>query len=197
MDSCGVFSWCRWAFVIIRYHNYANRCIRHTNMFSRHPALLKTRLRQLGPATRAYTGWHRSHLRPLLISLLRWLTRTNLLWSVDFILEQVRFALSSSPVFSRTDTVTDSERFYSSLLDLFEDVEERQEVNDLLTWWNSWVPVLGHSFAVAHNVYWLARYSLTIHQCDVLHVRTVLLRWSKPSGRRVRDLHPIPILRSS
>jgi len=49
---------------------------------------------------------------------------------------QVRFALSSSPVFSRTDTVTDSERFYNSILDLFEDVEENEEVNDLLLWWN-------------------------------------------------------------
>ena len=49
---------------------------------------------------------------------------------------QVRFALSSSPVFSRTDTITDSERFYNSVLDLFDDVEEKQEVNDLMTWWN-------------------------------------------------------------
>lgn len=32
--------------------------------------------------------------------------------------------------------MTDSERFYNSMLDLFEDVEEREEVNDLLTWWN-------------------------------------------------------------
>jgi hypothetical protein len=49
---------------------------------------------------------------------------------------QVRFALSSSPVFSRTDTVTDSERFYNSVMDLFEDVEEQEEVNELQTWWN-------------------------------------------------------------
>jgi hypothetical protein len=49
---------------------------------------------------------------------------------------QVRFALSSSPVFSRTDTSTDSERFYTSVLELFEDVEENEEVNDLLAWWN-------------------------------------------------------------
>ena len=53
---------------------------------------------------------------------------------------QVRFALSSSPVFSRTDTVTDSERFYNSVLDLFEDPEEIQEVNDLQTWWNRCEP---------------------------------------------------------
>jgi hypothetical protein len=49
---------------------------------------------------------------------------------------QVRFALASSPVFSRTDTVTDSERFYNTVLDLFNDVEEQEEVNDLQTWWN-------------------------------------------------------------
>lgn len=49
---------------------------------------------------------------------------------------QVRFSLSSSPVFSRTDTATDSERFYNSILDLFSDSEEQEEVNDLLTWWN-------------------------------------------------------------
>jgi len=49
---------------------------------------------------------------------------------------QVRFALTSSPVFSRTDTVTGSEKFYNTVLDLFEDVEEQEEVNDLQTWWN-------------------------------------------------------------
>jgi hypothetical protein len=49
---------------------------------------------------------------------------------------QVRFALSSSPVFSRMDTVTNSERFYNSILDLLEDVEEVQEVDDLISWWN-------------------------------------------------------------
>jgi len=56
--------------------------------------------------------------------------------SIAYVATQVRFALSSSPVFSRTDTVTDSERFYNTVLDLFEDIEERQEVNDLHTWWN-------------------------------------------------------------
>jgi len=56
--------------------------------------------------------------------------------SIAYIATQVRFALSSSPVFSRTDTVTDSERFYNSVVDLFDDIEEGGEVNDLLTWWN-------------------------------------------------------------
>jgi hypothetical protein len=49
---------------------------------------------------------------------------------------QTRFALSSSSVFSRTDIITDSERFYNSILDLLGDVDERQEVEDLLKWWN-------------------------------------------------------------
>ncbi|THH16841.1 hypothetical protein EW146_g3868 [Bondarzewia mesenterica] len=56
--------------------------------------------------------------------------------SIAYIATQVRFALTSSPVFSRTDTVTDSERFYNSVLELFEDIEEQEEVNALLLWWN-------------------------------------------------------------
>jgi hypothetical protein len=31
---------------------------------------------------------------------------------------------------------TDSERFYSTILDLLEDPDEADEVNDLLEWWN-------------------------------------------------------------
>jgi hypothetical protein len=31
---------------------------------------------------------------------------------------------------------TDSERFYNSVLNLFEDIEEREEVADLIVWWN-------------------------------------------------------------
>lgn len=50
--------------------------------------------------------------------------------------DKVRFSLSSSPVFSRTDTTTDSERFYNSVVELFGDPEETEEVNELLTWWN-------------------------------------------------------------
>ncbi|KAG0694144.1 hypothetical protein DFH29DRAFT_1006603 [Suillus ampliporus] len=56
--------------------------------------------------------------------------------SIAYIATQVRFALSSSSVFSRTDTSTDSETFYHSLLDLFEDPDESKEVTELLIWWN-------------------------------------------------------------
>ncbi|KAG2057437.1 hypothetical protein BDR06DRAFT_980854 [Suillus hirtellus] len=56
--------------------------------------------------------------------------------SIAYIAMQVRFALTSSPVFSCTDTVTNSERFYNSILDIFEDPDEQQEVDDLVVWWN-------------------------------------------------------------
>jgi hypothetical protein len=49
---------------------------------------------------------------------------------------QIRFGLSSVPVFSRTDTVTDSEGFYTSILSLLEDPEEVEEVKNLFAWWD-------------------------------------------------------------
>jgi hypothetical protein len=45
-------------------------------------------------------------------------------------------------VFSRTDSVTDSERFYNSLLEILDDPDEHREVNDLLNWWNRYVAVI-------------------------------------------------------
>lgn len=39
-------------------------------------------------------------------------------------------------MFSRTDTVTDSERFYNSVLELLEDDDEKEEVQELMIWWN-------------------------------------------------------------
>ncbi|KAG0692771.1 hypothetical protein DFH29DRAFT_985672 [Suillus ampliporus] len=56
--------------------------------------------------------------------------------SIAYVTTQVRFVLCSSSVFSRTDTATNSETFYHSLLDLLEDPDEQGEVTDLLVWWN-------------------------------------------------------------
>ncbi|RDB14672.1 hypothetical protein Hypma_016576 [Hypsizygus marmoreus] len=56
--------------------------------------------------------------------------------SLAYIATQVRFALTTASSFSRTDTVTDSERFYISLLDILDDVDEQHEVSQLLAWWN-------------------------------------------------------------
>lgn len=49
---------------------------------------------------------------------------------------QVKFSLTSSPIFSRTDLATDSERFYNSIVEFLEDPEENTEVQELLVWWN-------------------------------------------------------------
>ncbi|KIM86282.1 hypothetical protein PILCRDRAFT_65386, partial [Piloderma croceum F 1598] len=56
--------------------------------------------------------------------------------SIAYIATQVRFTLSSSAVFSRTNLVTDSESFYNSVLEYFEDVDEHEGVQELLIWWN-------------------------------------------------------------
>ncbi|KAH6903247.1 hypothetical protein BKA70DRAFT_1111106 [Coprinopsis sp. MPI-PUGE-AT-0042] len=56
--------------------------------------------------------------------------------SLAYIATQVRFALTASPTFSRTDHETDSEKFYNSVLRLLEDPEERDEVKMLLGWWD-------------------------------------------------------------
>ncbi|KAJ3537562.1 hypothetical protein NMY22_g5540 [Coprinellus aureogranulatus] len=55
--------------------------------------------------------------------------------SIAYVATQVRFALSSSSVFTRSD-VTDSETFYQSVLEHLEDPEEGYEVKELLAWWN-------------------------------------------------------------
>lgn len=49
---------------------------------------------------------------------------------------KARFALSASKVFIRTNTVTTSEKFYNSILDLLEDPDEIKKVDALTNWWN-------------------------------------------------------------
>ena len=39
-------------------------------------------------------------------------------------------------MFCRSDTFTDSERFYVSVLEFLDDAEEKAEVDELLNWWN-------------------------------------------------------------
>ncbi|KAJ3501625.1 hypothetical protein NMY22_g18862 [Coprinellus aureogranulatus] len=58
---------------------------------------------------------------------------------IAYIATQVRFALLSSNIFSRTDKVTDSEGFYNLIIDLLEDPDEKEEVAALLKWWNQQV----------------------------------------------------------
>ncbi|KAG6912206.1 hypothetical protein DXG01_016434, partial [Tephrocybe rancida] len=56
--------------------------------------------------------------------------------SIAYVATQVRFALSSSSTFSRTDRLTDSDRFYNTVLAVLNDPDELVETNQLLQWWN-------------------------------------------------------------
>ncbi len=56
--------------------------------------------------------------------------------SLAYVATLVRFSLTSSPTFSRTDRVTDNERFYNLVLRALEDPEEEAEVDALLEWWD-------------------------------------------------------------
>ncbi|KIM50704.1 hypothetical protein SCLCIDRAFT_34060 [Scleroderma citrinum Foug A] len=61
--------------------------------------------------------------------------------SIAYIATQVRFSLTSAQVFSQMDLVTDSKCFYNSIDELLNDPEEKDEVNQLLTWWNRYGPI--------------------------------------------------------
>ncbi|KAF8834343.1 hypothetical protein BDN67DRAFT_992683 [Paxillus ammoniavirescens] len=56
--------------------------------------------------------------------------------SIAYVATQTRFVLSSAQVFSRPDLVTDSECFYGSIVELLDDPKGKDEVDQLLTWWN-------------------------------------------------------------
>ncbi|KIM61427.1 hypothetical protein SCLCIDRAFT_25912 [Scleroderma citrinum Foug A] len=56
--------------------------------------------------------------------------------SIAYVTTQAHFALTSAQVFSCTDLITDSEHFYTSILDLLSDLDEKDEVDQLLMWWN-------------------------------------------------------------
>ncbi|KAH6893807.1 hypothetical protein BKA70DRAFT_1118757, partial [Coprinopsis sp. MPI-PUGE-AT-0042] len=56
--------------------------------------------------------------------------------SIAYVATQVRFALSSTAVFSRNDLATDSERFYNSLVTFMHEAEEQVDVKKLVAWWD-------------------------------------------------------------
>ncbi|KAG6905071.1 hypothetical protein DXG01_005285 [Tephrocybe rancida] len=56
--------------------------------------------------------------------------------SIVYVATQVRFALTSASQWSRSDKITDSENFYTSLLDTLEDPSLNKFTMDLLAWWN-------------------------------------------------------------
>ena len=69
----------------------------------------------------------------------------SLIYSCINCCTQACFALTSTQRFSCTDQVTNSEHFYNSVLKLFDNPEEKEEVHQLIMCWNrlvSWVHLL-------------------------------------------------------
>ncbi|KAI6013797.1 hypothetical protein BKA83DRAFT_4499837 [Pisolithus microcarpus] len=56
--------------------------------------------------------------------------------SIAYVAMQTHFSLTSAQVFSCTDLITDSEQFYSSIMELLDDPDKSNEVDQLITWWN-------------------------------------------------------------
>ncbi|KZP11148.1 hypothetical protein FIBSPDRAFT_962474 [Athelia psychrophila] len=57
--------------------------------------------------------------------------------SLAYVATLVRFSLSSQTTFTRSNCVTESERFYNTIMDLLLDVRELSEINELKAWWNA------------------------------------------------------------
>ncbi|KAG0697356.1 hypothetical protein DFH29DRAFT_984304 [Suillus ampliporus] len=91
--------------------------------------------------------------------------------SLAYIATQIRFLLSSSSVFSRTDTVTDSENFYHSILDLLEDPDESEEVGDLMSWWTR--RVFPNSSSSQHSISKNSALSKIREKCAALQKRVI------------------------
>jgi hypothetical protein len=97
--------------------------------------------------------------------------------AMNSILLQARFALTSSAVFSRTDTVTDSERFYQSILELFDDIDEQEELRDLLVWWNRYAFAFHRFGSLIDFSGQTDKYFLATLQRNGLSTKTV--RWQR------------------
>ena len=131
-----------WQYISTLLLTYYSTRVTSTFLHRQAPSRKRPRLRVL--ETPVSTGWRRLHWLRSLMLRHRLVTAINYFWHILSPC-QIRFALSSSPVSSRTDTVTDSERFYGSILDLLNDADEQEEVNDLLMWWNRYVVTLHRS----------------------------------------------------
>lgn len=128
---------CRFFCTIHSWFTNGLRTCRPTSIYSRLRVPSNSKSRRLRDratlVSTACSVWQklRSHMLQH-----RWALFHHLLTRVEMLFLQARFALTSAQVFSRTDLLTDSERFYDSILELLDDTDERDEVNQLLQWWN-------------------------------------------------------------
>ncbi|PIL33183.1 hypothetical protein GSI_04633 [Ganoderma sinense ZZ0214-1] len=73
--------------------------------------------------------------------------------SIVYVTTLVRFALGTRATFARNDTTADYQSFYNLLLSVLAHPAERENVNDLLSWWNKQVFLnfVASSFALTAN----------------------------------------------
>ena len=75
------------------------------------------------------------------------------------------FALMSTQIFSRTDLVMDSERFYNSILELLEDPDEKDEVDQKIGWWNQCVVLFIFDIEIEQSTDRSFLYILKMNDC--------------------------------
>ncbi|KAI0310927.1 hypothetical protein OF83DRAFT_1069701 [Amylostereum chailletii] len=100
--------------------------------------------------------------------------------SLAYVPTQARFCLLSATVFSQNDKITDSERFYNSLLNYLNNSEEQKEVSMLLKWWDRYRSHLGFSSASCTDcLFCPGKYSLALSQLR----RRMTMGWLTSSRR--------------
>ena len=96
---------------------------------------------------------------------------------------QARFALTSTQIFSRTDLTTDSERFYNTILELLKESNEKDEVDQLMGWWNRCVLTSVFDVEIEGST---DRSFLYIPKVNSCHPRIVF--WRKFTRNKLRRL---------
>ena len=191
--SCGKAFWevlflLRWGFVPFVIDGLTRHFVnRPINLSSPHPAQLTKLWRWLGQEMLRYMVWLRSHGHPFYMLPPSMFCPINSSGNNSKIV-QVPFALGSASVFSRTDTTTDLEQFYDSILQVLKDANEQEEVQNLLTWWK-WVSLHGTtqnwkllSMLANRHIFW------TTFQDIVLWKRILHCQRFERSGQNLRQL---------
>ncbi|KAI0312970.1 hypothetical protein OF83DRAFT_1066352, partial [Amylostereum chailletii] len=107
---------------------------------------------------------------------------------------QVHFCLSSASVFSQNDKITDSERFYNSLLNHLDDPAEQKQVSKLMKWWDRQVfPGASTAEKPLPPVSALARFAAyRASQNKHANEHTNISESLPPRSRHVQGLRPTP-----
>jgi len=125
-------------------------------MYSPPLVLWRKKSRRSSQVTPTSMGWPPSPQLPLHILLHMYVLgqshQCNHWFFIVHCSKQVYFAPSSSSVFCRLDTSMDSKHFYGMILEFLDDPKEKEEVDNLLVWWN-WYTQSHHTFFIL-TIHW-------------------------------------------